>query len=460
MPASIQKKIASADPRMGQGNEVCDECKEKTAVHFCLCAVPLRKFCDGCELSHYQKARHLTHSIHPISAYQTVASGRVSVETFKKKQLNINDFLLRIEEELVKFDTFTHQVENEFEALIAQIAAKKEQILSDLQVLRGQFTADLNKMQKTIEAKRYLEESMPLDLIDIKSLSGKLKLQGIYKLLEECITYEVLGNTVLQNKEMDIPVIKGNSLRLFNPNTFQMTQRTLSQTTRIDHGTAYCFIGADSLLAIGGNDHNEVYEINISTGKVDQAPHMNSIRWYTGIFPYKGKVVFAFGGFNGNNLNTSEKYELTSKSWINLGNLMQREKHCCSVCEHASGLYISGSDNRSSSIEHFNPIGETFRLVLSDLIANASIMCCVGDELYQIRENQIKVARLSSESTLTFTVKGTFPIIKGGWYWLFCPVSQREGELISGLFANGQPIGLFSFKPSQGQFAQVANFSY
>lgn len=87
-------------------------------------------------------------------------------------------------------------------------------------------------------------------------------------------------------------------------------------------------------------------------------------------------------------------------------------------------------------------------------------MCCVGDQLYSIRQNHIEVAQLSNESNVNFTVKTTIAQIGNGYYWLCCPLRVVNGELISVLNHIGVPVGLFSLKPAQGRFIKVANFTY
>lgn len=233
MPVPIKKpqQVPSAP---AQGNEMCDECGHKEAVRFCLCRTPLRKFCDGCDTAHYEKARLLTHSNHPIIAYQAVISGKVPIETFRKKQFYINDLQLRIGEELTNFDAFMRQVEEDFEALLSKIAAKKEEILRDLLTQRAKLASVLTETQEIIETKRYtegVEVNTELDeylangyvtsaVYDLKMFKGKLDLAGINELMNKAAVYELTPH-VLQNEIMRlVPVIKANILRLFHPVTF------------------------------------------------------------------------------------------------------------------------------------------------------------------------------------------------------------------------------------------------
>jgi len=64
----ISVPIKKAKSKPSAANEVCDECMKKPTVQFCLCSAPLRKFCDDCDFSHYQKARPMPHSKHPMVA--------------------------------------------------------------------------------------------------------------------------------------------------------------------------------------------------------------------------------------------------------------------------------------------------------------------------------------------------------------------------------------------------------
>lgn len=455
------------------GNEVCDDCQLAVAVRFCLCTQPLRKFCQGCDIAHYQKRRGVTHSMHPISAYEPVTSGRVQVEAFRSKQLYINDFQLRFWDELVQFDAFMRQVDSEFTALIAQITARKAAVLRDMQAIKDRLTVHLNEIQHTIESKRYIESFEVVTVLDecilrgyqsvsipnVKLFTGKLELQAVYGAVERGVTYRTV-DSLLQQEAGQIPVLKGHILRLFDRNSFQMAQMPLSQITRIDYATAYCFLTPNTLLAVGGMGHGEVYEINIRTAMVTRTANMNSNRWWTGVYPYRGLWVFVFGGSNGNFLNSAEKYALGGSVWTKIRNFMQKAKICCSVCEHLNGLYISGMEQKGSSIECFYPIDETFRLFRSDSVPVASIICCVEDKLYVIRQNKVEFADLANGSAVIWQLQANFPPINNGQYWLCCPVKVQRGELVSVLNPGGAPFGFFRFKPAQGLFTQVANFEY
>jgi len=395
------------------------------------------------------------------------------LETFRRKQHFINDFQLRIGEELARFDVFERQVSEEFDTLLQKVTAKKAAALAELITAKSQLAAQLSEIQQTIEAKRYAEApeiTTALDdtivngylstaTISVQMFTGRLELQGVEKMLEKAFAVEVLRGILEQELGQDIPVLKGNSLRLFDRKTLQMTTQVLDQTTRFDEATAYCYIGPTTLLAVGGMYHNEVYEVNES-GKVGRAPNMTTIRGWVGLINYR-HFVYVIGGYNSSQyLSTGEKYGIALKSWTPVRNPLHTAKLCCSICEHTSGLYVSGYVNGGSSIEHFNPTEETFRLLRSDSIAYVSLLCCVGDELYHVRQNQMEVASLSNGPAVTFTVKATFPQIGNGHYWLCCPLKMIGGELVSVINPANTPVGLFCWKPTQGQFTQVANFTY
>lgn len=59
-------------------NEMCDGCRGKVALTFCLCSVPLKKLCAGCNTTHYDNAREMAHYQHPMEAYELVKSGKMS----------------------------------------------------------------------------------------------------------------------------------------------------------------------------------------------------------------------------------------------------------------------------------------------------------------------------------------------------------------------------------------------
>ena len=253
------------------GNEVCDECEIAPAARFCLCTVPLRKFCKACNVSHYQKARRGSHSTHPMLAYESVTSGRVSIETFRTKQLYLNDIQARMWEELVLFDTFVKETDRAFSTLLTQITVKREAVLGDLQTNKAKLRTYLNAIQQTIQSKRYLESFEAVTVLDeyilsgyrsfhapeTKIFTGKMAFQEIFGLLEKCVSYEMQDSLILQESG-HIPVLKGNLLRLFNRKTLHMSQLTLSHVTRIDYATAYCFLTPNTLLAVGGIGHSDV----------------------------------------------------------------------------------------------------------------------------------------------------------------------------------------------------------
>lgn len=474
MPTPIQKKLSPAEARMGQGNEVCDECRARVAARFCLCITPVRKYCEECDLNHYQKARHLTHSIHPMSAYREVISGRVPLESFRKKQLYINDLKHHIDEELVQFDAFKMQVENEFDVLISQITAKKEETLRDLQTLRIKLAGQLNEVQQIIEAKRYAESFEVISLLDDYILSGysrsqgysekmffgKLELEQVKGLLGNAVSYKLFDPNLLAT--IDIPVIEGNTLRLYNARTLQCSSLTLTLSTKINNGTSICSIGYEMVLCCGGNGHNDVYEVNIRTGNTLKVANTNLMRRWVGIWNYKGVCVYAFGGYNGSKeVSTSEKYIIERKAWVTLSNSMHKAKDRCSVCEHSTGLYISGTDDSSNSLECFNPIDETFRLIRTDSIGCQSILLCVDDQLYFIRKDKIETANLANgpEGALLTVIK-TIPQIGNGAYWLSQPAVLCGGKFVGLLNINKDPCGIFSFDYTQVQFTQVTAFTY
>ena len=417
----------------------------------------------------------MTHSKHPICAYQAVATGRVPIETFRKKQFYINDFQLCIGEELAQFDAFMRQTEAEFDAVLNKVAAKKEEILRDLQTQRVKLASVLNDIQEVIAAKRYAEAFDVVTELDeyitegylttakysLKMFTGKLNLAGISELLDKAVVYEFAPNKLLEeaNKAL-IHVVNANRLRLFHPVTFQMTQVALSQAITVDPHTPYCYIRAGTILCCGGNNHSQVYEINVKTGRVENAPNMNSPRvggeiWFT------KKQIFVFGGNGGGYRNTAEKNGLDRKPWVNITNAIPKPMCRVSVCEHSTGLYLSGFDGKGVSIVHFNLETEAFKLLRYDPSTESSLVCCVDDELYCVKKGTIETANLSRGlEGINFAVKATFPQLGNGQYWLCYAMKYKGGEFVSVLNPWGTITGLFSFTPAKNQFTQVSTFTY
>lgn len=301
---------------------------------------------------------------------------------------------------------------------------------------------------------------------------GKLELQGIKDLLSKTVSFALDENHLFET--LHIPVIKENNVCLYNKKTLQMTQHALSLTPQVDKGTAYCCTTENTVFCCGGCNSSDVYEVNAQSGAVERPPGMHQNKDYAGIFNLSGKCVLLFGGVNKhyekgyvfggwikNYLKTVEKYDLERKAWTELPS-MEVEKYSCSVCQHSSGLYISGfSDTtRETTIELFNPISETCRLLHTE-VGFSGILCCVQDELYHIRSSLIEVGSLTTgQTSIAFTQKGTVPKEGSGAYWLCCPASVVEGKVVGMFVANGTRCGLFRFESETVQFSQVVSFNY
>jgi len=452
---------------------MCEECGAG-AVLFCLCGSPLRKICAGCDIAHYQKAPNATHSKHPIDLYSDLMSGKAPLDAFIKKQLYINSLQSTLSQELYRFDAFTQDVRQELDLLIGKIVAKREEILQGLQLRqRPKLVAAVAAVQQTIERKRYLE---PLEIgnclddflgngyksarkFDLKLFSGLVNMQEIEGNVGKSVICDVFPSPEFAQR--DIPVIKDNSLRLFSPKTLKMKEVSLSQHTKIDEYSFYCYISDDTLLCCGGTSHKEVHEVNIRSGIVTKVANMNFPRGFAGIWNYQGKSVYVFGGQNIRYSENAEKYDLEGKFWTNLRDCMKNAKCCCSVCEHSSGIYLSGCESARVSVEFFNPLTETFKLLLTDTPRFVPILCCLGEELFIIKQNTIEVASLANgPNSVDFTVKATFTALGIPFYGSFCPMQFFKGELVGGISSCGAPCGLFCFKPGKLQFSQVLAFTY
>lgn len=198
----------------------------------------------------------------------------------------------------------------------------------------------------------------------------------------------------------------------------------------------------------------------MKTGIVERPPNMISNRQFEGILCTR-QQVFVFGGHNGTSiLNTAEKYGLARKPWVNLPDLMPKGLHVVSVCEHSSGLYLSGYDGSGTSFVHFNLENETFQLLRSDPYRGYSLISCLGDELYHIYRGIMETANLSRAPTeFNWAVKGTFPAVCAH-YWLYCPMKFRGEELITVLHqAGGGPVGLICINPVKNNVTKVATFA-
>jgi len=465
--------------------KACDECRGKPAVRFCLCSTPVRKYCEQCDTTHYQKAQSSIHSTYPIAAFRTLLPGRANVELFRRKQEYIKDFKLRIGEELTNFDAFMKEVEGGFDQGLAEMKAKKEATLENLKARRGELAAALYAADQEIEAKRYVKEFEVTTVLDgyvasgyltraeykSEMFAGKLELGGITPVLDGAVWYD-FNPTTLQAEIGLIPLIKDNILSLFHPTTFAMTQIPLSQQTPIDQSTAYCYAGTYTLLCCGGQykgySHNEVYEVNVKSGRVDKVRNMNSFRSYMGIWCTK-QQVFVFGGdsLNNTHVNSAEKYGLAGKSWDTLPSSMPNTMYLPSVCEHSTGLYLSGNNYdyqgcqaAGTSILFFSLETEAFHQLRFDtFFVGTSLLCCLGDELYYIHRETFEKANLArGPEGVKFAVEGQFKPIFDGNYWQCCPMKFRKGAFVNVVYQDWNPKGLFTFSPADNLFALAHTF--
>ena len=89
------------------------------------------------------------------------------------------------------------------------------------------------------------------------------------------------------------------------------------------------------------------------------------------------------------------------------------------------------------------------------------MICCIGDELYHIRQDKIEVASLANgPADATFVVKATIAQVGNGHYWCQCPIKLYGTELVSVLNLCKIPSGIFKFSPSKSQFSLIDNFQY
>ena len=415
----------------------------------------------------------MTHSKHPILAYQAVATGQVPILTFCRKQFYINDLQFHIGEELTHFDAFAKQTREELDEFTSKVAAQREKILRDLETLRGELVLRLKDIQEVIAAKRYAEAFEVVTELDeyikegylttaeysLKMFTGKHHLAEICESLDKAVVYELAPNRLLEEADKGIiPVVNATNLRLFHPATFQMNQIALSQVTKIDQYTAYCYIRTDTILCCGGGTcHSEVYEINVKTGRVETAPNMNSPRYGAGIWCTK-KQIFVFGGCSRASLNTAEKYGLARKPWVNIANVMPKAMNAVSVCEHSSGLYLSGSDTAGTATVHFNLMTEVFQLMRYDPSFSVfSLICCTGDELYHIIPKNKETANLSDgPNGADFTLTPlSFPNSAGNC-WQCCPM-KRRGEVLLRV-ASFKSCAFYCFNPARSKLTSVFTF--
>jgi len=408
----------------------------------------------------------------PIHAYKAIATGKVPIETFRIKQFYINELQRFIYEEFTHFDTFAKQTQTELDDFLQKITTQREKILTNLDTLRGELVLRLNEIKEIIETNRYkanfevvtkldkylAEGYLTSEKYSLQMFTGKSDLAGISDLLEKSVVYTLEPNRLLEEANLVlIPVLNDDNLRLFHPDTFEMTPIALSQSINLDQCTAYCYIGTDYIFSCGGVNHSQVNQIHISSGIVEKAPSMNSLRRYMGIW-YTDMHIFVFGGYSNTHLNTAEKYGLDMNPWVNIANVMPKAMSGVSVCEHSSGLYLSGSDTAGTATVHFNLMTEVFQLMRYDPSFSVfSLICCTGDELYHIIPKNIETANLSDgPNGADFTLTPlSFPNSAGNC-WQCCPM-KRRGEVLLRV-ASFKSCAFYCFNPARSKLTSVFTF--
>lgn len=451
-------------------HETCTICRNRPASYLCFCRFPYLQLCKSCDLAHYQDSQdNVIHYKHPIHGCKNLLTGSISIQEFTAKQRFLDDLNRQLEEDLVNIENLEEKIETEFEDLITEIKTKKTNLMQKLVPEKENLTRIVKKMQEKIALNRYLSDFKVTSKFDFYLFHGYkenlpvprvLKLDiNREKITTELVKFEV--NPEFDEEIEDIPVIKDQRLWVFNRFNMEKTEKTLSRSTTIDRTTAYAYLNSETVICCGGYSRNEVYEVNVRTGETVGVQGMMVARGWQGIWNYRKEWVFVFGGYNGSILSSSEKYNLVTKTWSLLPSDMTTPVHLVSVCEHSSGLYLSGIDDSSSFdyLQLFRPFQQSFTLIRTAPRA-VSILCCVGDELYVIKNGTVEVTNLEKEpQNPTFRVKNTF-VSQGSHHWMCFAGRQLQGELVGVVHNSIQPTGLFRFDVTRAEFSYHTQFSY
>jgi len=230
-PVAIHRPAAVPVPKVEK--IVCEECSQRPAVYLCLCRFSCRKLCEPCDTLHYQRPPQTAHSKHPVRECQAVLSGKVPIIDFRKKQAYISEFLVQLEQEISDHDDFSRRVEEELTNLAEEFLAQKDAVLNELAIQRPKLIAAVEETKRIIAEKRYLEAFEVTTYLDdcilngykyaaleeLRMFKGTIRAQ---EALEKVVQYEI-STSLLQEIILDIPVIKGQSMRLFSPIDLKMT---------------------------------------------------------------------------------------------------------------------------------------------------------------------------------------------------------------------------------------------
>jgi len=356
---------------------MCSACSSKAAVCFCMCTGTETLLCESCFFLHFQKNITGQHPTFPVTILPQI------------KQPGFMDKLQTRTASLPQVRECAVRNIGEVDKCMAELTCKIEEL--------NKFYSDM--MERLREKKREIEESMkevettilqempelktpfgkPLrDYLERKSTSLEL-FQYRLSAFDPKSLLEIMNPSLISDYSK-FPYVFGNSLRVYDLKLKTSTAFTLAGT--FTTGAAFCFLGNNDVLCLGGSPSSNVYMLDISTQKLSAMPNLNAHRQYPGIIKVD-LCVYVFGSYSPN-LASCERLSLTNRVWTNLKD-MNSPRFAFQPAVFLSDIFLANPQGGSRTIEVFNTERETFRTLSFQVPAQISSNICafvVAEELY------------------------------------------------------------------------------
>lgn len=226
------------------------------------------------------------------------------------------------------------------------------------------------------------------ELISAEPLEFQVVSEPIFDALNGMFKYRLNG---LEEGDQKLPFFTDEfqELSVFTPRTNQLRIVT-KQKLRIVRNSAVCSVPKDWIYIAGGetatSSSSLCQRFRITRSKVFDMQPLNTPRHSFSMI-YNNNTLYAFGGKNeGKILNSSEKFSIQTREWINLPN-MTEGKFDLSLVKMNEFIYICGSG--SNKIEKFDMVNEKF-IVLIEKSEGLRLLPSIDDNLILLYAGHIE----------------------------------------------------------------------
>lgn len=163
----------------------------------------------------------------------------------------------------------------------------------------------------------------------------------------------------LSLKVSELPLVRPKSILRFSIPDFEETRVRLSTPVVADCFTAYCYLSLKRLLICGGGSPivDNAYSIDLDSGVVTELAKMKLAKRSHAAYKYCG-FVYVFGGFQGRELDSIEKYSISGDFWELLPGHLEFPMEGFVPARYRDNIYLVGAYH----IEVFNTHTETCTL--------------------------------------------------------------------------------------------------